>query len=165
MLHAVEHQVQEGVPGLAGLRGQGRSQALLQGCEDARPHRLQVDRIRPETELQDVTGTQEQSISKGQNQPRNGVTGRHRNTQRAFPVGRIRPETELQDVTGTHKQRVPAMGRISRREHHHTLSIAFRFRHLPSNSARTSYAIEGELFFSAQLSTDDVSALRKVWVL
>ena len=142
MLHAVEHQVQEGVPGLAGLRGQGRSQALLQGGEDARPHRLQVDRISPETELQDVTGTQE---------------------QRAFyPVGRIRPETELQDVTGAHKQRVHAMGRISRRGHHRTPSIAFRFWHLPSNSARTSYAVEGGLFFSAQLSTDDVSALRKV---
>ena len=139
MLHAVEHQVQEGVPGLAGLRGQGRSQALLQGGEDARPHRLQVDRISSETELQDVTGTQE---------------------QRAYPVGRIGPETELQDVTGTHKQRVHAMSRISRRGHHHTPSIAFRFRHLLSNSARTSYAIEGELFLSAQLSAGDVSALR-----
>ena len=38
-------------------------------------------------------------------------------------------------------------------------------RHLPPNSARFSYATEGALFISAQLSTDAVSALRKVWVL
>ena len=42
-------------------------------------------------------------------------------------------------------------------------SIAFR--HLPPNSARNSYATEGALFISAQLSTDAVSTLRKVWVL
>ena len=41
----------------------------------------------------------------------------------------------------------------------HTPSIAFR--HLPPNSARFSYATEGALFISAQLSTDAVSALRK----
>ena len=40
-----------------------------------------------------------------------------------------------------------------------------RFRHLPPNSARFSYATEGVLFISAQLSSDAVSALRKVWVL
>ena len=45
----------------------------------------------------------------------------------------------------------------------HTPSIAFR--HLPPNSARFSYATEGALFISAQLSTDTVSALRKVRVL
>ena len=45
----------------------------------------------------------------------------------------------------------------------HTPSIAFR--HLPPNSARFSYATEGALFISAQLSTDAVSALQKVWVL
>ena len=45
----------------------------------------------------------------------------------------------------------------------HTPSIAFR--HLPPNSARFSYATEGALFISAQLSTDAVSTLRKVWVL
>ena len=45
----------------------------------------------------------------------------------------------------------------------HTPSIAFR--HLPPNSARFSYATEGAVFISAQLSTDAVSALRKVWVL
>ena len=44
----------------------------------------------------------------------------------------------------------------------HTPSIAFR--HRPPNSARTGYATEGALFISAQLSTDAVSALRKVWV-
>ena len=45
----------------------------------------------------------------------------------------------------------------------HTPSIAFR--HLPPNSAMFGYATEGALFISAQLSTDAVSALRKVWVL
>ena len=45
----------------------------------------------------------------------------------------------------------------------HTPSIAFR--HIPSNSARFSYATEGVLFISAQLSSDAVSVLRKVWVL
>ena len=45
----------------------------------------------------------------------------------------------------------------------HTPRIAFW--HLPPNSARISYATEGALFISAQLSSDAVSALRKVWVL
>ena len=45
----------------------------------------------------------------------------------------------------------------------HTPSTAFR--HLPPNSARFSYATEGALFISAQLSTDAVSTLRKVRVL
>ena len=45
----------------------------------------------------------------------------------------------------------------------HTPSTAFR--HIPPNSARFSYATEGALFISAQLSTDAVSALRKVRVL
>ena len=45
----------------------------------------------------------------------------------------------------------------------HTPSIAFR--HLPPNSARFGYTTEGALFIFAQLSTDAVSALRKVPVL
>ena len=45
----------------------------------------------------------------------------------------------------------------------HTPSIAFR--HLPPDSARFSYATEGALFISAQLSTDAVSALRKVLII
>ena len=45
----------------------------------------------------------------------------------------------------------------------HTPSIAFR--HLPPNSARFSYATEGALFISVQLSSDAVSTLRKVRVL
>ena len=45
----------------------------------------------------------------------------------------------------------------------HTPSITFR--HLPPNSARFSYATEGALFPSMQLSADAVSALRKVRVL
>ena len=39
----------------------------------------------------------------------------------------------------------------------YTPNIAFG--HLPPNSARFSYATEGALFISAQLSTDAVSAL------
>ena len=39
------------------------------------------------------------------------------------------------------------------------------FRYLPPNSARFSYATEGALFIYAQLSSDAVSALRKVRVL
>ena len=45
----------------------------------------------------------------------------------------------------------------------HTPNTAFR--HLPPNSARFDYATEGALFISAQLSSDAVSALRKVRVL
>ena len=45
----------------------------------------------------------------------------------------------------------------------HTPSIAFR--HLPPNSARFSYATEGALFISVQLSSDAVSALRKARAL
>ena len=39
------------------------------------------------------------------------------------------------------------------------------FGHLPPNPARFSYATVGALFISAQLSSDAVSALRKVPVL
>ena len=58
-----------------------------------------------------------------------------------------------------------AVGRDSHTPHtqRHTPSIAFR--HLPPNSARFRYATEGALFISAQLSSDAVSALRKVRVL
>ena len=42
-------------------------------------------------------------------------------------------------------------------------SIAFWY--LPPNSARFDYATKGAIFISAQLSTDAVSALRKVRVL
>ena len=45
----------------------------------------------------------------------------------------------------------------------HTPSTAFR--HLSPNSARFSYATEGVLFISAQLSTDAVSAFPKIRVL
>ena len=45
----------------------------------------------------------------------------------------------------------------------HTPSTAFR--HLPPNSARFSYATEGALFITAQLSSVAVSALRKGRVL
>ena len=48
-------------------------------------------------------------------------------------------------------------------DHGHTPSVAFR--HPPPNSARIDYATEGVLFIAAQLSSDAVSALRKVPVL
>ena len=43
--------------------------------------------------------------------------------------------------------------------------VSLTFQHLPPNSVRIGYLIEGALFISAQLSTDVVSTLRKVWVL
>ena len=53
---------------------------------------------------------------------------------------------------------------ISRQPHRrHTPSTAFR--HLLPNSARFSYATEEALFISAQLSSDAVSALRKLQAL
>ena len=45
----------------------------------------------------------------------------------------------------------------------HTPSTAFR--HLPPSTARFSYSTEGAFFISVQLSTDAVSAPRKIWVL
>ena len=52
---------------------------------------------------------------------------------------------------------------VKQHQAEHTPNIAFR--HLPPNSARFGYATEGARFISAQLSTDAVSALRKVRVL
>ena len=52
---------------------------------------------------------------------------------------------------------------VTSQMHAHTPSVAFW--HLPPNSARFSYATEGALFISVQLSTDMVSELRKVWIL
>ena len=49
------------------------------------------------------------------------------------------------------------------RDSYCTPSLAFR--HLPPYSSRTGYATEGALFISMRLSTEAVSALRKVWVL
>ena len=57
----------------------------------------------------------------------------------------------------------PAYDAMSARGLLHTPSIAFR--HFPPNSARLSYATVGAHSIFAQLSTDAVSALRKVWVL
>ena len=59
-------------------------------------------------------------------------------------------------------EREPEREREREREPH-TLSIAFRY--LPPNSARFSYATDGALFISAQLSSDSISALRKIRVL
>ena len=40
-----------------------------------------------------------------------------------------------------------------------TLTPGIAFRHLPPNSARFSYASEGALFISTQMSTDEVWGL------
>ena len=48
---------------------------------------------------------------------------------------------------------------------HKTDTPSVAFRHLSPNSARTGYAAEGAFFIFVQLSTDAVTALRKVWVL
>ena len=61
---------------------------------------------------------------------------------------------DIMDVFGVCDQHLP---------YTHTPSIAFQ--HLPPNSARFSYATEGVLFISAQLSSDTVSVLRTVRVL
>ena len=45
--------------------------------------------------------------------------------------------------------------------HRQTRTPSIAFRHLPPNSARFSYATEGALFISAQLSTGTVSALQR----
>ena len=49
--------------------------------------------------------------------------------------------------------------------HTHTHTPSTVFWHLPPNSARFGYATEGAHFIKAQLSTNVVSAIRKVWVL
>ena len=61
------------------------------------------------------------------------------------------------DYTG----RVGGRGRLFQSDY----CLGTRQASLPPNSARFSYATEGVLFISAQLSTDAVSALRKVRVL
>ena len=75
------------------------------------------------------------------------------------PVTEVMRMVNSQERGQEHRHRGHEKGEWSR----HTPSTAFR--HLPPNSARFSYATEGALFISAQLSTDAVSALRKVWVL
>ena len=77
-------------------------------------------------------------------------------------LGHNGPTPSLQDLGKKEKlEKRQACKYIHRRTH--TPSITFR--HPPPNSARFSYATEGAFFISAQLSTDAVSALRKVWVL
>ena len=62
--------------------------------------------------------------------------------------------------------RMGGRGEATGRERHvGVLAPRIAFRHLPPNSARIGYATEGALSISVQLSTDAVSALRKVWVL
>ena len=83
---------------------------------------------------------------------------------RATPLPPSLPPLQIQRrVVGLGMQRVGHLHWPESLPQHHTPSIAFR--HPPPNSARFSYAIEGALFISAQLSSDAVSALRKVRVL
>ena len=61
------------------------------------------------------------------------------------------------------KATVTRMANSNPQLHRHTSSLTFR--HPPPHSARISYANEGPLFVSEQLSTNTVSAFRKVWAL
>ena len=54
--------------------------------------------------------------------------------------------------------------RTGRILHLPSLTPSIAFRHLPPN-CQFSYATEGALFISAQLSTDAISDFQKVWVL
>ena len=47
----------------------------------------------------------------------------------------------------------------------YTAEESYSEHYIPLNSARSGYATEGELFISAQLSTDTLSALQMFWVL
>ena len=53
--------------------------------------------------------------------------------------------------------------KIRKPKHDRAHSPSTAFRHLPPNYDRFSYATEGTLFISVQLSTDVVCALQKVW--
>ena len=72
----------------------------------------------------------------------------------------VTPAETLAAVIIHQTTRMPVSQAVDQR---HGLSIAFQ--HPPPNSTRTGCAGEGVLFISAQLSSDAVSALRKVWVL
>ena len=81
---------------------------------------------------------------------------------RSGRVWRKVPESDARSVISTQTFRraltasVDSCAEITSAPSMHSPSIAFR--HLPPNSARFSYATEGALFISAQLSTDAVSA-------
>ena len=66
-------------------------------------------------------------------------------------------------LTESHRMRAFELLIMINEGRYHTPSIAFP--HLPPGSARIGSITEGPLFISVQLSTDAVSALRKVWVL
>ena len=52
-----------------------------------------------------------------------------------------------------------------KKQHTHTHTLCIAFWYLPPDSAGFSYTTEGALFISMQLSSEAVSALRKVLVL
>ena len=82
--------------------------------------------------------------------------------RRALTVARV-TKRPFNGVTNCARVRRKVPKSDARNVATHTPSIAFR--HLPPNSARTSYATEGTLSISTQLSIDVVSALRKVWIV
>ena len=85
-------------------------------------------------------------------------------TDQYFKIANVlRRDAHFTVVFVSHRVWVEITLRASLSGTFHTPSTAFR--HLPPNSARFSYATEGALFISAQLSSDAVSALRKVRVL
>ena len=88
------------------------------------------------------------------------VDKKRRPAQQRPKAGSRRNESRLKKERKPARQRTKA-GRTKNESGRITLR-APHFRHLPPNSARFSYATEGVLFISAQLSTDAVSALRKI---
>ena len=74
-------------------------------------------------------------------------------------------KTFLNNVVFSTEVHNPLHAHLLALSHIYTHTPSTTFRHLPPNSARFSNAEEGALFISMQLSTDAVSALRKVWVL
>ena len=92
--------------------------------------------------------------------PFNGVTNSGR-------VWRKVPETDARSHTPSiaFRHLPPNSARFGYATEGALFTPSIGFRHLPPNSARIGYATEGALFASTQLSTDAVSALRKVWVL
>ena len=86
--------------------------------------------------------------------------------QRTKNESRLDKEQRTKAGSTKNKERKPARQRTkagrTKNESGRITLRAPHFRHLPPNSARFSYATEGVLFISAQLSTDAVSALRKI---
>ena len=97
------------------------------------------------------------------------VFGRQKSKQRLTQLARDRQRryrsrlVNLGDQVERWRELCTLLDVCDSKQAKHTPSIAFR--HLPPNSARFSYTTERALFISAQLSSDAVSALRKIRVL